>query len=60
MVTAKKKEGKTKRYSGCLAQAVIGMFYSVVANQRQPQYTYNVYSVGANRDYPSYSVYYKK
>ena len=27
---------------GCLAHAVIGMFYSVFANQRQPQYTYNV------------------
>ena len=37
MVTAKKK-----RYPGCLAHAVLGMFYSVVANQRQPQYTYNV------------------
>ena len=33
---------KKKRYHGCLAYAVIGMFYSVVAHQRQPQYTYNV------------------
>ena len=38
MVTAKRK----KRYPACLAYAVIGMFYSVIANQRQPQYTYNV------------------
>ena len=36
--TAKKK----KTYPGCLAHAVIGMFYSVVANQGQPQYTYQV------------------
>ena len=47
MVTAK---NKTKRYPGFLAHAVNGMFYSVVANQRQPQYTYIMfYSVGANR-----------
>ena len=39
MVTAKKKKN---RYPGCLAHAVIGMFSSVVANQRQPQHTYNV------------------
>ena len=39
MVTAKKQQ---KRYLGCLAHAVIGMLYSVVANQRQPQYTHNV------------------
>ena len=31
-----------KRHPGCLAHAVTGMFYSVVANQCQPQYTYNV------------------
>ena len=29
MVTAKKKK---KRYPGCLAHAVVGMFYSIVAN----------------------------
>ena len=40
MVTAKRKT--KKRYPGCLAHAVTGMFYSVVANQRQPRYTYNV------------------
>ena len=38
MVTTKKK----KMYPGCLAHAVIGMFYSVVANQCQPQYAYFV------------------
>ena len=36
MATAKKK----KKFPGCLAHAVIGMFYSVVASQRQPQYTH--------------------
>ena len=36
-VTAKKKQ-----CPGCLAHAVTGMFNSVVANQRQPQCTYNV------------------
>ena len=41
MMTAKKKT-KKKRCPGCLAHAVIGMFYSVVANQCQPLYTYNV------------------
>ena len=30
---------KKKRYPRCLAHAVIGMFYSVVANQRQPQFS---------------------
>ena len=35
MVTAQKK----KRHPCYLAHAVIGMFYSVVANQRQPQWT---------------------
>ena len=39
MVTAQKNN---KRYPGCLSHAVIGMFYSVVANQSQPQYTLNV------------------
>ena len=34
---------KKKRQPGFLAHAVIGMFCSVVANQRQPQYTYQVY-----------------
>ena len=33
MVTEKKEK---KGYPGCLAHAVIGMFYGVVANQRQP------------------------
>ena len=33
---------KQKRYPGCLAHPVIGMVYSVVANLRQPQNTYNV------------------
>ena len=41
MVTAKKQKQK-KRYPGCLAHAVIGMFNSAVANQRQPQHTHNV------------------
>ena len=45
IVTADEKK---KRCPGCLAHAVIGMFYSVVANQRQPQYIM-FYSVGANR-----------
>ena len=42
MVTAKRKQ-KNKRHPGCLliAHAVIGVFYSVFANQRQPQYTHN-------------------
>ena len=35
MATAKKQ----KRYPGCLGHAVIGVFYSVVANRHQP----NVY-----------------
>ena len=49
MATAKKK--KTKWYPGCLAHAVIGMCCNVVANQREPQYTFSLmfYSVGANR-----------
>ena len=38
MVTAKKQ----KKYPGCLAYAVNSMFYSVVANQRQPGYACNV------------------
>ena len=38
VVTAHKK----KRYPACLVHAVIGMFYSIVASQRQPQYTHNV------------------
>ena len=37
----KAKQNKTKRYPGCLAHAVIGVFYSVAANQRQPQYILN-------------------
>ena len=37
-----KQKQQKKRHAGCLSHAVIGMFYSVVANQRQPQYTYNV------------------
>ena len=32
------RQKNKKRYPGCLAHAVIGMFYSAVANQRQPQY----------------------
>ena len=36
-----KNKNKKKRYSVCLAHAVTGMFYIVVAYQRQPQYTYN-------------------
>ena len=37
MVTAKKKKTRKqeKQYPGCLAHAVIGMLYSVDANQRQ-------------------------
>ena len=35
-VTAKKKQGKKRRYRGCLAHEVIGVFYSIVANRRQP------------------------
>ena len=46
----RKEKAKKKRYPSCLAHAVIGMFYSVIAKQCQPQYTYNVYGVGANRD----------
>ena len=43
MVTAPRPPPpKKKHYPGCLAHAVIGMFYSVVANQRQPQYTFNI------------------
>ena len=41
MATAKRKKKKT-RYPACLVHAVIRMFYSVVANQRQPQYTCNI------------------
>ena len=48
METAKKR----KLYPGCLAHTVIGMFYSVVANQRKPQHTSKyiimLFSVGAN------------
>ena len=44
--TAKNK----KRFPGCLAHAVIGMFYSVLANQRNPNIHIVFYSVGANRD----------
>ena len=40
----RQKETEKKRYPGCLAHAVIGM--GVVANQRQPQYTYNVLQRG--------------
>ena len=39
MVAAKKQTNK--RYLGCLAHAVIGMFYNAAANQRQSQYTCN-------------------
>ena len=39
MMTAKKK-----KYPGCLAHAVIDMFYSVVADQRQPQWRGGGYS----------------
>ena len=45
MVTAEKK----KRYPGYLAHAVTSMFYSVAANQRQPNVRLMCYSVGANR-----------
>ena len=31
-----KKTNKQKRYPGCPAHAVIGVFYSIVANRRQP------------------------
>ena len=34
-----RQEKKKKRYPACLVHAVIRMFYSVVTNQRQPQYT---------------------
>ena len=45
MVTAKKLQLK-KRYPGCLAHAVRGVFYSVVANRRQPnQYTVYIPSI---------------
>ena len=40
VVTVKKT--KKKRYGGCLAHAVKGVFYSVVANRRQP----NLYILG--------------
>ena len=43
------KNKNKKWYPGFLAHAVIGMFYSVVDNQRQPQYTQMFYSVRANR-----------
>ena len=36
-----RQKGK-KRYPGCLARVVIGMFYSVVASQLQPIYKYNI------------------
>ena len=54
MVTAtppKKKQKKKRYHPGHLANAINGMFYNVVANQRQPQYTYDMMfnSVGANR-----------
>ena len=42
MVTAKNNKTQEKQYPVCLAHAVIGMFYSVAANQRQTQYSYNV------------------
>ena len=51
MVTAKKK----KRYSGCLAHAVIDMSYSVVANQCQPRYRYNA-SVPTEANYYMYTL----
>ena len=52
------KQQKTKkRYPGCLAHAVTGMFYSVFVNKRQPQYTHNVYGVGANRGQLLYTRY---
>ena len=38
----RRKKKHKKRYPGCLAQAVNGMFYSVISNLHQPQYTYNV------------------
>ena len=41
-ITIVVKNNKKQRYSGCLAHAVIGMFCSVAANQRQPRYTCNV------------------
>ena len=37
----RQKTKQKKTYPGCLAHAVISMIYSVVANQRQPQYTFN-------------------
>ena len=46
VMTAKKKKQK-KRYPGCLAHAVRGVFYSVVADRRQPNlYIYQVYGRG--------------
>ena len=39
MVTAKKT--KQKRYPGCLAHALTGMFYSVVAHRGQLLYIYH-------------------
>ena len=35
-VTDRQKEKEKKRYPGCLAQVVNGMFYSVAVNRRQP------------------------
>ena len=36
MTAEKKKKKDEKRYSGCLAHTVTDIFYSVVADQRQP------------------------
>ena len=38
----RQKKRRKKRHPGCLAHAVIGTIYSVVANQRRHQYTCNV------------------
>ena len=47
VVTDRRK--RTKQYPGCLAQAVSGMFYSVVANRRQPN-LYIIHREGRGRN----------
>ena len=52
MATLPKTARKDKKYPGCLDHATIGVFDIVVANERQPHYTYDIwllYNVGANR-----------
>ena len=50
MVSVKNEILIIYRHTACLAYAVFGMFYSVVANGRRLQYTYiTLYSVSAHR-----------